>query len=55
MGRISDFLIYAVWIWIGTAIVVIIASGVHYAISPSERTDFRRRIESQKTLQESED
>jgi len=55
MGRISNFLIDAAWLWIGTAIVVIIASVVHYAISSSERTDFRRRVENQKILQESED
>jgi hypothetical protein len=55
MGRISDFLIDAAWLWLGTAIVVIVASAVHYAISSSERKDFRQRVETQEAQQESED
>jgi hypothetical protein len=55
MGRISDFLIDAAWLWLGTAIVVIVASAVHYAISSSARKDFRQRVETQEAQQESED
>jgi len=55
MGRISDFLIDAAWLWMLTAIVVFVASALHYSLSSSERKDFRRRVESQKALKESDD
>jgi hypothetical protein len=42
-------------LWGLTAIVVIVASAVHYAISSSERKDFDRRVKTQELQQEPED
>jgi hypothetical protein len=55
MARISEFLTEAAYLWILTAIVVVVASLVHYAISCSDRRDLKRRVTKQEVLQEPED
>jgi hypothetical protein len=55
MARISDFLTEAAYLWMLTAIVVTIASLVHYAIGCSDRRNLKRRVAKQEVLKEPDD
>ena len=47
MAAISHLVIEAIFLWLATAIVVAIASGVHYAMESSDLQELKQRVEEQ--------
>jgi len=55
MGKVSDVLIEAAWLWMAMAIVVVIASAVHHIIESSELQALKKRLEDQSKSTQPED
>jgi hypothetical protein len=55
MGKVSDFLIEAAWLWMAMAIVVVIASAVHYIVESGKLQALKKRLKDESTKEQPKD